>query len=634
VVSTAQVVDRAMALAEVCERPDLHRRLVQARSRSQDPGVRVLVVGEPKQGKSSLVNALVGAPVCPVADDVATVVPTVVRAGAAPRATLVVAAGPGADADAADVPTERVPVPIDQVAARVTGSGTERLVQAEVELPRKLLDGLELVDTAGVGGVGMARALRTVDLLPSADAVLLVSDGSQEFTAPEMAFLEQARALCPTVVCVLTKTDACPQWRTVAELDRAHLAARGIDAPVLPVSSALAQLAVQHRDRELHEESGIGALVTHLRREVVDRAEVLARRSLVHDLQAVTEHLALSVRAELAALEDPAGREELVRGLEEARNAADDLRRRSSRWQQVLGDGVTDLMSDIEFDLRDRTRVVTREAEEAIDAQDPGPAWPELAEWLDRRIAAAVADSYVWAEQRSEWLAERVIEQFARDGGAAVPALSVGAAGDALESLVDLPLIDDGAMTLRERTLIGLRGSYTGVLMTGLVTSLAGMAIINPFSLAAGVLLGRKAYNDDRKQRVQRRQTEAKTVVRRHLDEVVFQVGKHLKDRLRTVQRTLRDLITDTAEEMSRSLADAVTAAQRSAKEATAARDARVRSLRLRLDQLDRLAADVRQVTDPPAPLRPRTEPAKGAGTAVLRPEEGHRLTSAGRETP
>ena len=565
--TSAQLLDRAGALAEVCGRPDLQRRLLQARARSADPRVRVLVVGEPKQGKSSLVNGLVGAPVCPVADDVATVVPTVVRAGEAPRASLVLATGEQPDDDG---PTERVPVPVDQVAARVTGEGTDRLVQAEVELPRRLLEGLELVDTAGVGGVGAQRALRTVDLLPTADAVLVVSDASQEFTAPEMAFLEQAAALCPTVVCVLTKTDACPHWREVAELDRGHLARRGIEAPLFAVSAALAQLAVQHRDRELHEESGIGALVTHLRREVVDRAEVLTRRALVHDLRAVTEHLSLAVRTELAGLEDPSARDELVRGLEQARAAADDLRRRSSRWQQVLTDGVTDLVADIDFDLRDRSRVVVREAEEAIDAQDPGPMWPELSEWLDRRIAAAVADSYVWAEQRSEWLAERVIEQFARDGGGAVPALTVGAAGDALAGLVDLPAVDDGAMTLRERTLIGLRGSYTGVLMTGLVTSLAGMAIINPVSLAAGVLLGRKAYRDDQQQRLQRRRSEAKAVVRRHLDEVVFQVAKHLKDRLRTVSRTLRDLITDTAEEMSRSLADAVAAAQRATREATA----------------------------------------------------------------
>src|SRR3712207_9328357 len=79
----------------------------------------------------------------------------------------------------------------------------------------------------------------------------------------------------------------------------------------------------------------------------------------------------------------------MVRGLEEARAAADDLRRRSSRWQQVLTAGVTDLVADIDFDLRDRSRVVVREAEAAIDAQDPGPMWPELSAWLDRRLAAA-----------------------------------------------------------------------------------------------------------------------------------------------------------------------------------------------------------------------------------------------------
>jgi hypothetical protein len=285
------VLDRAVALAQACERPDLHRRLLQARARSADPRVRVLVVGEPKQGKSSLVNALVGAPVCPVADDVATVVPTVVRAGEAPRASLVLATGPRADDDG---PTERVPVPVDQVAARVTGDGTDGWCRRRWSCRAGCWTGWRSWTTAGVGGVGSHRALRTVDLLPTADAVLLVSDASQEFTAPEMAFLEQAAALCPTVVCVLTKTDACPHWREIADLDRAHLARRGLEAPLFAVSSPLAQLAVQHRDRELHEESGIGALTTHLRREVADRAEVLTRRALVHDLTAVTEHLSLA----------------------------------------------------------------------------------------------------------------------------------------------------------------------------------------------------------------------------------------------------------------------------------------------------------------------------------------------------
>ena len=83
------LIDRAAALAAECERTDLQRRLAEVRRRVQRRTVRVLVVGEPKKGKSSLLNGLVGAPVCAVGDDVTTVVPTVVRGGPEPRAVLV-----------------------------------------------------------------------------------------------------------------------------------------------------------------------------------------------------------------------------------------------------------------------------------------------------------------------------------------------------------------------------------------------------------------------------------------------------------------------------------------------------------------------------------------------------------------
>ncbi|SFF04565.1 dynamin family protein [Blastococcus tunisiensis] len=629
-VPSVSLIDRAIRLAGECERPDLVRRLALVQQRTRRPSVRVLVVGEPKKGKSSLVNGLLGAPVCAVADDVATVVPTVVRQGPEPRAFLVHPATRGADGGdpATEEPGDRVEVPVGSLVARMAelrnAPAGRPVLRAEVELPRRLLDGgLEIVDTPGLGGVGAVRSLAALDLVPSADAVVVVSDATQEFTAPEMAFLEQAAALCPNVVCVLTKTDVTSGWRTVLDLDQAHLRARGIDAPVLPVSSSLALLAVRHRDRELHEESGLGPLTTYLRTEVVQQAETLAQRSLVHDLTGVTEHLSMAVRSELAILEDPTGKDALVQELETARDAVDELRRRSSRWQQVLGDGVTDLMADIDYDLRDRSRVVTREAEEAIDACDPGPMWPQLAEWLDQRVGVAVADSFVWAEQRSEFLAAQVTEQFARDGGATLPELSIGDAAEVLGGVVDVPGVDDGYLKLRERFLIGVRGSYTGVLMTGLVTSLAGMALINPISLAAGVLLGRKAYNDDKAQRLQRRQAEAKAAVRRHLDEVVFQVGKHLKDRLRLVQRTLRDLITDTVDQMSETLADSLRAAQRSAKDATAERTARVRVLRQRLEQLDGLAAEAHRLLPPPAPV-----PAEPPSGPALRAASGQQVTS------
>ena len=73
------VVERARAAIARYDRPDLDARLAAAQARLLDDRTRVLVVGEFKQGKSLLVNGLVGAPVCPTFDDVATAVPTVVR---------------------------------------------------------------------------------------------------------------------------------------------------------------------------------------------------------------------------------------------------------------------------------------------------------------------------------------------------------------------------------------------------------------------------------------------------------------------------------------------------------------------------------------------------------------------------
>src|SRR3954449_9041444 len=117
VVTEIELFDRALALTRACQRPDLERRLMLVSERVRNPGVRVLVVGEPKRGKSSLVNALVGAPVCPVGEDVVTRVPTVVRGGPEPRATLVLRSGTSvAEPDS----TERVEQPIDELAARLT----------------------------------------------------------------------------------------------------------------------------------------------------------------------------------------------------------------------------------------------------------------------------------------------------------------------------------------------------------------------------------------------------------------------------------------------------------------------------------------------------------------------------------
>jgi len=594
-----ELLDQAAELAADCGRPDLQRRLVLAAERARQPSVRVLVVGEPGKGKSLLVNALVAAPVCSVGGVLGstgpTVVPTVVRHGEAAAAFLVFAdpsSEVGGDGQRVRVPVEEVRAEAQRAADPAAG---RRLGRVEVELPRQVLSrGLELVDTAGVGGVSPATALSALDLLPTADAVLVVSDTSQEYTAPELAFLRQCTVLCPVVVSVLTKADVHQHWRQVAELDRAHLARAGLDVPVVPVASPLEQLAVERSDGALRAESGFPALYEQLQR-VVRRTDGLTVRSIRHDLRSVGEQLALSLQTELEALRDPANNERL-RDLEAARERLDELGRSSSSWQTLLSDGVADLMADIDYDLRDRSRVIIREAETTIEAADPGPLWPDIADWLEARVAEAVGDSFVWAAERSDFLAAQVIEQFTRAGGLAAPELAVGNPDEVLARLIDVGNVDAGVMTVRERMFVAMRGSYSGVLMVGLLTSLAGMALVNPYSVAAGVVLGRKAYKDDAAVRLQRRRNEAKAAVRRYIDEVVFQVNKHLKDRLRLVNRTLRDLVGERVREMSRTLSEAMHAAQQGVRIEAAERDARIRRVNSQLQRVQQLTAQAERL--------------------------------------
>ena len=148
-----------------------------------------------------------------------------------------------------------------------------------------------------------------------------------------------------------------------------------------------------------------------------------------------------------------------------------------------------------------------------------------------------------------------------------------------------------------QKVLVGLRGSYGGILMFGLLTGLAGIPLVNPISVGAGIVLGTKAYRDDAEQRLKRRRAEAKVLVRKYSDDVIFYVAKQLKDRLRIVQRAVRDHYNDVAEELSTSLQASVTNAQKAAQASTAERVARLAEVQKSLAQLDELSTAAARLT-------------------------------------
>lgn len=593
------LVTRTVALCEAQGRDDLVRRLAHTTRRLGSPTVRVLVVGEFKQGKSQLINALVGAHVCPIDDDIATAVPTEVGYAARPAAQVLLAPEE-LDSDAGEPESREVRIE-DLTAYILDHHGHldgRRIVGARAQLPRQLLQsGLTLVDTPGVGGVDSMHSATTAAVLPSADAVIMVSDASSEFTADELAFLRKALGACPTVLCVLSKTDLFPEWRRILDINREHLRRAGVAVDIVPVSAQVRLQAAARRDPELNALSGYPDLVARLQKQVVGRRQRLLAESTRHDIASVLANVKMSLDAEHAALTDPAALPELTAGLTEARTRAEELKKRTARWQVTLSDGLADLNSDLDHDLKDRVRRVLREAEAAIDDGDPGESWEEFSQWFAIRITSALADTFVWADENASWLVDQVGVHFVAETEAMSPVFHL----DDMRGLIDpvgvMGSLDKGQLNPVQRVLIGMRGSYGGILMFGLMTGLAGMALVNPISVGAGLLLGTKAYREDAQQRLKRRRAEAKSLTRKYADDVVFYVAKQLRDRLRLMQRTVREYYTDLADELTRSMSQSLASAQQGAQSTAVERKARLTEVEKALAVIAAIDKATRELT-------------------------------------
>lgn len=575
--AAAPLVERTLAsvaevrrLAGASDRADLVGRLGDTTARLRTRTTRVVLVGAFKEGKSTLVNALLRAAVCPTDVDVVTAVPTVVRYGDPAVASVL------RDVGEPDRPPVTEPVPLAELAALVTEDGNpgnhRRLRSVEVRLPHRLLaGGLVLVDTPGVGGLDSAHGVLSLAALDDADAALFVTDASAEFTAPEMEFLRTAVERCPSVACVVTKTDLHPQWRRIVERDAAHLRSAGLDLPLFAVSSFVRLLpGTGAADRAaLLEESGFRPLAHHLARTVVAGGERRAVAAARADVRFVAAQLGRQVEAERAVVADPGEAPAVVERLVSTSRRTAGLLAPGAGWQQRLTDGVQDLVADVDHDLQARLRRVLAEADRFVDACDPQQAWAELETWLRRETSAAALATYEQMREQTRTLSSDVADAFdlvAEDDGSPDAVLAAPVARMAEVTLSGADALGRRPGQLAGLLLAGRTAAWIPLTLVSAATAIAGagvaVVLLAPVGIAAGAVLGRRIIRDERSRQLTNRRQQAKAAVRRYVDDVGFLATKECRDALRRTGRTLRDEFTARAAAVHRSSTTALTRAE------------------------------------------------------------------------
>jgi dynamin family protein len=585
--------DAATVIGEM-GRDELAQRLQIAASRVTRPTTVVCVVGEFKQGKSSLINAILQGNVCPVDDDLSTSAITFVHHSDEQRVRV------RRHADGRALVEDVTP---DQIAAYVTEQGNPRNERAvdrlDIGLPHPLLaQGLGFVDTPGMGGLGAGHAAATLAFLPYADGLIFVSDASSELTRTELDFLRRAVELCPLVVFALTKTDLMPEWRRIRDLDAAHLKAAGLDIEIVPVSSYLRRIAGSRGDRDLDAESNVGRLLEVLRERVIEPAKRVAAGRAIAETNAALGQVAGSLRTELAALEDPARAAESVRAANGATARLEHLKGPGARWSVLVADRIADLSNASAYRLRTALRKIGRAMDERIETLKSSNEWDQLGRDLASEVAQAVADVYLGLESGLQSLRADVIDLLQEEALEGLTVREFARDVDVASMWGPKPIDESESVPSKVfgQSMAALRGAQTGILMFALVARFApaGAAAVlmsNPVTLGLGVAFAGQQLLDLQRRKVATRRQKARMEVRQFLDDAQFEVSNELADVVRLVQRQFRDEFGDRISELARTYAETALRLQEDAQRDAASRTERQRLVRSQLAALEPLLA-------------------------------------------
>mgnify|MGYP003086469244 FL=1 len=303
----------------------------------------VVVMGEVKRGKSSLVNALIAQPdLLPV--DVLTCTSAPIRVAVShdgpvvPQVTLVRG-------------TEREMILATELARWVTVDGVGSLhgntnagleeaqdppSSAEIAVRYPDMDGITVVDTPGVGGLDKRAVTAALQEARHAGVLLMVCDASTPITAPEMDILRQAHDSVGGVIVAVTKTDKnTRRWRAIVEDNKRLISSHmGIDVPVVGVSSLRALDAARcidpARRAELERRSGIAQLRSQLRAQLRQPA-AMGQRAALQSITTTLTGIAKTVRDDIRLLAESST---AVEQLEAEKTTLERLREESSEFEQ------------------------------------------------------------------------------------------------------------------------------------------------------------------------------------------------------------------------------------------------------------------------------------------------------------
>ena len=470
----------------------------------------LVILGEFNHGKTTFVNALLGADVLPTG-----ITPTTAAIN-----HVVWAEGPCARVQLTN--GNMVKISPEALADWVTVSGeqVEGVAYVELGYPFDLLrENITLVDTPGVNDLNEQRADVTYGYIPRADAVLFLLDAGQALKDSEREFLAShvLEGSRDRLMFILGKIDLLSEKERDAVISyvRDGLEKLVPNPTVFPISAR--EWLVGNR-----EQSGMPALIHHLERFLdTDRAQILLDNAIA-DAQRTSSYLKQNLQLKLHSYD--LDFEELQSRVQQVQGQLDANKRSLDGLHDRIKSETNAYKAQVALDLENFRNAFVEAIPaqiDAVDAEDvktylPGFVEDKFREWAHLEAATLA--------QLLEKLAEDIIavtnENIAATSGALAGRL--GRADVAVDINVDSFKYDVGVYAL------GALGTtvfmFVNTLAGGLLTLAAPVLAIVVKSKVAGDI------REQAKEKVPNAIAQAAAVMGPHFDSCIDDFAKRLSE--------------------------------------------------------------------------------------------------------
>lgn len=307
----------------------------------------LVVLGQFKRGKTSLINALLGDEILPTAVVPLTSIATILKYGEALRIMVFLN-----DGSVKEIRHENLPL---YVTEKGNPKNEKNVREVVITYPSQYLkDGVQLIDTPGVGSVYQHNTDIAYQYIPKSDAALFLLSVDQPVSRAELDFLNDVKEYSDRIFFLQNKADYVGPKDLEESIEFSMNVLRdciGSDIRIFPVSAKLALDGRLSGSDEMLEQSFLPGFEKLLHKFLVEEKGGILISSASNTLLRVLSQAMLELELEMKSLDTPV--DELKKKIEMFENRKKDVLADKNDFD-ILLDGEVDriIKNVLDEDLR------------------------------------------------------------------------------------------------------------------------------------------------------------------------------------------------------------------------------------------------------------------------------------------